>query len=177
MMATGRIASTALIAKSAILLLIQIGVAQTPTRESLPSLIVTPSTSIAFSGPQGGPFSPSPIEYRLSASTGTVSYSIRTPSWLTASSTSGATDTSGVTITFRVNASASSLPPGTHGPGIVFTNVSSGRGSAVRFVRLIVRGPSLSRPADQIERGGGGYLLDGRGGYLLDNRGGRLLAQ
>ena len=38
----------------------------------------------------GGPFSPSLIEYRVSASTGTVSYSIRTPSWLTASSTFGA---------------------------------------------------------------------------------------
>jgi hypothetical protein len=45
-----------------------------------PSLIVTPSTNIAFSGPQGGPFSPTLIEYRISASTGTVSYSIRTPS-------------------------------------------------------------------------------------------------
>jgi hypothetical protein len=177
MMATGRIASTALIAISAILLLIQIGVAQTPTRESLPSLIVTPSTSIAFSGPQGGPFSPSLIEYRLSASMGTVSYSIRTPSWLTASSTSGATDTGGVTITFRVNASASTLPPGTHGPGIVFTNVSSGRGSAIRFARLIVRTPSLLRPAEKTEHGRGGYLLDRRGGYLLDDRGGRLLAQ
>jgi hypothetical protein len=108
---------------------------------------------------------------------GTVSYSIRTPSWLTASSTSGATDTGGVTITFRVNASASTLPPGTHGPGIVFTNVSSGRGSAIRFARLIVRTPSLLRPAEKTERGRGGYLLDGRGGYLLDDRGGRLLAQ
>jgi hypothetical protein len=177
MMATGRIASTTLIATLAILLLTQIGVAQRPAGQSLPSLTVTPSTSFAFSGPQGGPFSPSVIEYRISASTGTVSYSIRTPSWLTASSTSGATDTSGVTITFRLNASASTLPPGTHGPGIVFSNVSSGRGSAVRFVRLIIRGPSLSRPADQIERGPGGHLLDGRGGYLLDDRGGRLLAQ
>jgi hypothetical protein len=176
-MATGRIASTTLITTLAILLLTQIGVAQRPAGQSLPSLTVTPSTSFAFSGPQGGPFSPSVIEYRISASTGTVSYSIKAPSWLTASSTSGATDTSGVTITFRLNASASTLPPGTHGPGIVFSNVSSGRGSAVRFVRLIIRGPSLSRPADQIERGPGGHLLDGRGGYLLDDRGGRLLAQ
>jgi hypothetical protein len=177
MMATGRIASTALIAISAILLLTQVGVAQRPAGQSLPSLVVTPSTSIAISGPQGGPFSPSLIEYRISASTGTVSYSIRTPSWLTASSTSGDTDTSGVTITFRVNASASTLRPGTHGPGIVFANVSSGRGSTIRFARLIVRGPSFPRPADQVERGRGGYLLDGRGGYLLDDRGNRLLAQ
>jgi hypothetical protein len=103
----------------------QIGVAQTPVRESLSSLIVTPSSSIAFFGFQGGPFSRSQVEYRLSASMGTVSYSIKAPSWLTAGSTSGATDTSGVTIRFSVNASASTLPPGTHRPGIVFTNVRS----------------------------------------------------
>src|SRR5262249_23257783 len=92
-----------------------------------------------------------------------------------ASSTSGATDTSGVTTTFSVNASASTLPPGTHGPGIVFTNLSSGRGNTVRFARPIVRRPPPSRPADQIERRGGGYLLDGGGGYLLDDRGRRYL--
>ena len=168
MMATGRIASTAI---PAILLSTQIGVAQTPARESLPSLIVTPSSSIAFFGFQGGPFSPSQVEYRLSAWMGTVSYSIKAPSWLTASSTSGAIDTSGVTIRFSVNASTSTLPPGTHGPGIVFTNLSSGRGNTVRFARLIVRRPPLSRPTDQTERGPGGYLLDDRGGYLLDDRG------
>ena len=174
-MPTGRTASTALIATSAILLLTQIGVAQRPAGESLPSLIVTPSTSIGpFSGPKGGPFSPSLIEYRISASTGTVSYSIRTPSWLTASPTQGVTDTSGVTVTLKVNASASALRPGTYGPFIVF---ASGRGSTIRFVRLIVQGPSLPRPADQVERGRGGYLLDGSGGYLLDHRGNRLLAQ
>src|SRR5258705_7870283 len=176
-MPTGRTASTALIAISAILLLTQIGVAQRPVGQSLPSLIVTPSTSIAFSGPPGGPFSPSLIEYRVSASTGTVSYSIRTPSWLTASSTAGAADTKGVTITLTVNASASNLRPGTYGPAVAFTNVSNGRGSATRPARLIVREPSLPRPTGQIERGRGGYLLDSHGGYLLDDRGGRLLGQ
>src|SRR5438105_8214599 len=50
------------------------------------TLLVTPLTAMAVSGPQGGPFSPSLFEYRISASTGTVGYSIRTPSWLTASS-------------------------------------------------------------------------------------------
>ena len=61
-----------------------------------------------------------------------------------ASSTSGAIDTSGVTIRFSVNASTSTLPPGTHGPGIVFTNLSSGRGNTIRFARLIIRRPPLS---------------------------------
>ena len=178
MTATGHIASITLLAIPAILLSMLVTAAQRrPAGQSAPSLIVTPSTSIAFSGPRGGPFAPSLVEYRVSASTDTVNYSIRTPSWLTASSISGATHPTGVTITLTVNASASTLPPGTYGPGIVFTNVSSGRGSAIRFARLIVQGSSLPRPTGQIAPGRGGYLLANSGGYLLDDRGRRLLAE
>jgi len=176
-MATRRLASIVLLCIPVMLLSTEIAASQEPTGPSPPTLIVTPSTSIAFSGPPGGPFSPSLIEYRVSASTGTVSYSIRTPSWLTARSTAGATDAKGVTITLTVNASASSLPPGTYGPAVAFTNVSNGHGSATRPARLIVQGPSLPRPTGQIERGRGDYLLDDHGGYLLDDRGGRLLGQ
>lgn len=175
--ATARLASIALLSIAAMLLSPPTAVAQKPTGQSPPTLIVTSSSSIAFSGPPGGPFSPSAMEYRLSASTGTVSYSIRTPSWLTVSPTAGATDTKGVTITLTVNASASRLSPGTYGPGVAFTNVSNGRGSITRPAKLIVRGPALHAPTGQIERGRGGYLLDGHGGYLLDDRGGRLQAQ
>ena len=175
--ATRRLASIVLLCISVMLLSIEIAAAQKPTGQSPPTLIVTPSTSIAISGPPGGPFSPSLLEYRVSASSGTVSYSIRTPSWLTASSTAGATDTKGVIITLTINASASNLRPGTYGPAVAFTNASNGRGSATRPARLIVRGPSLPPPTGQIERGRGDYLLDDHGGYLLDDRGGRLLGQ
>ena len=169
--------SIVLLCIPAMLLSTEIAAAQKPTGQSPPTLIVTPSTSIAVSGPPGGPFSPSLIEYRVTASSGTVSYSIRTPSWLTASSTAGATDTKGVIITLTVNASASNLRPGTYGPAVAFTNVSNGKGSATRAAKLIVRGPSLPRPTGRIERDRGGYLLDDHGGYLLDDRGGRLLRQ
>jgi hypothetical protein len=173
-----QLASITLLGIPAMWLSIQIAAAQKPAGQPPPTLIVTSSQSIAFSGPPGGPFSPSLIEYRLSASTGTVSYSIRTPSWLTASSTVGVTDINGVTITLKVNAAASSLPPGTYGPAVAFTNVSNGRGSATRPARLTVSGASPPRPTGQIERGGGGgFLLDSQGGYLLDDRGGRLLGQ
>ena len=175
-MATHRLPSIVLLCIPAMLFSTDIA-AQKPARQSPPTLIVTPSTSIDFSGPSGGPFSPSHIEYRVSASIGTVSYSIRTPSWLIASSTAGATDTKGVTITLTINASASNLRPGTYGPAVAFTNVSNGHGSATRPARLTVRGPSPPGPRGQIERGRGGYLLDDRGGYLLDDRGGRLLGQ
>ena len=118
-MTTRRVASIVLLCIPATLLSTEIAAEQKPTGQSPPTLIVTPSTSSAFFGPPGGPFSPSLIEYRVSASIGTVSYSIRTPSWLTASSIAGATDTKGVTITLTVNASASNLRPGTYGPAVV----------------------------------------------------------
>src|SRR5437667_2513483 len=161
---TSQVASGTLLALPVTLLLAQISAAQRP---AAPSLIVTPSTSIAVSGPRGGPFSPSTIEYRVSASTGTVRYSIRTPSWLTASSTFGVTDTSGVTITLTVNASASSLPPGAYGPGVAFTNVSNGQGSATRPAKLIIQAQSSPRLTPQIAPDRGGDLLDSQGGYLL----------
>ena len=83
----------------ATLLLTPAGAEEKPGTPSQPSLIVTPASSVAFSGPRGGPFSPERFEFRVSSTTGTVNYSIRTPSWLTASPTFGTTDTRGVTIT------------------------------------------------------------------------------
>jgi hypothetical protein len=162
----------------ATLLLTPAGAEEKPARPSQPSLIVTPGSSVAFSGSRGGPFSPARFEFRVSSTTGTVSYSIRTPSWLTASPTFGTTDTRGVTITLTVNANASRLSPGAYGPGVAFTNVSNGQGSTTRPARLVIQGSSPPPAAGQIAPSrGGGFLLDDRGGYLLDDRGGRLLAQ
>src|SRR5262249_33806180 len=119
----------------------------------------------------------------------------RTPSWLTASSTLGLTDTTGVTVTLTVNAGASSLPPGAYGPGVAFTNVSNGQGSVTRPARLIIQAqssprpapqiapaqpsprPPSPRPAPQIAPDRGGFLLDSRGGHLLDEQDNRLVAQ
>jgi hypothetical protein len=174
----GRIVSIALLATSAMLMLIEIGAAQRPAGQSPPSLVVTPASSLTFSGPRGGPFSPARLEFRVSSTTGIVNYSIRTPSWLTASPTFGTTDTRGVTITLTVNANALRLSPGAYGPAVAFTNVSNGQGSTTRPAKLIIQGSSPSPATGQIAPGrSGGFLLDDRGGYLLDDRGGRLLAQ
>jgi hypothetical protein len=87
-------------------------------------LIVTPSTNIVASGPQGGPFSPSTFNYKLTASHPT-SYSItNVPNWLTASSTSGRTPKSGTTITFTINSSANGLKSGTYTGNINFNQTS-----------------------------------------------------
>jgi len=171
-------ASFTFLGRFATLLLTPAGAEEKPGRPSQPSLIVTPASSMAFSGPRGGPFSPARFEFRVSSTTGTVGYSIRTPSWLTASPTFGTTDARGVTITLTVNANASRLAPGAYGPGVAFTNVSNGQGSTTRPAKLIIQGSSPPPATGQTAPSrGGGFLLDDRGGYLLDDRGGRLLAQ
>ena len=175
MMATG--ASVTFLGISAMLLLTPADAEEKPAKPSQPSLIVTPPSSVTFSGPPGGPFSPSLFEFQVSSTTGTVRYSIRTPSWLTASSTFGTTDTRGVTITLTVNENASRLLPGGYGPVVAFTNVSNGQGSTTRSAKLIVQAPSSAGATGKVAPKGGGYLLDDRGKYLLDDRGGRLLAQ
>src|SRR5262249_38928939 len=152
----------------ATLLLTPADAEEKPGRLSQPSLIVTPASSMAFSGPRGGPFSPARFEFRVSSTTGIVNYSIRTPSWLTASSTFGTTDTRGVTITLTVTANASRLSPGAYGPGVAFTNVSNGQGSTTRPAKLIIQGSSPPPATGQIAPNRGGFLLDDRGGYLLD---------
>ena len=175
-------------------LLTAVAAAQKPVTPPAPTLVVTPLTSIAVAGPPGGPFSPSSFQYSVSATSGAVSYSIRTPSWLTASASSGTAGTSGVTITLTVNATAARLSPGRYGPGIAFTNVTNGQGSTTIGATLIVGAESLpaaspkptpapppSRPPPpspkQPRENRDGYLLDHQGGYLLDDQGRRLMGR
>jgi photosystem II stability/assembly factor-like uncharacterized protein len=128
-----------------------------------PALVVTPAANIVSSGTQGGPFSPSSFQYQLSATVGTLSYSISgLPSWLTASSTSGTVGTSGATVTFTVNASANSLTAGTYGPTtITFTNATNGQGNTTRTATLTVNVPPPS---------GGSCTLASQLGDLDGNR-------
>ena len=173
------------LAATAILLLTPVAAITNPVNQPRPSLIVTPLTGIAVSGPKGGPFSPSSFQYRVSASTGTVRYSVSAPSWLTVSSSVGVTDVSGITITLTVSSTASQLAPGKYGPSVAFTNVTNGHGSASKSATLIIQAPSdPPAPATRIIRAplaeppaSKGLLLDGRGGYLMDDRNGRLLRQ
>jgi hypothetical protein len=102
-------------------------------------LTVTPTSKIAATGIQGGPFSPLSFSYTLAASTGSVSYSITNiPKWLTASSTSGTVTTSGTTVTFTVNAFAATRTPGKYERSIDFNNTTNKRGNAARNAILTV---------------------------------------
>jgi hypothetical protein len=103
-----------------------------------PALQVTPATGKTASGIHGGPFSPSSFTYALSATFGSVKYSITTPSWLTASSGSGTVTTTAKTITFTVNSSARSLGPSTYTNNIDFNNTSNNQGNTTRVATLVV---------------------------------------
>jgi hypothetical protein len=128
-----------------------------------PSLQVTPYTNIAASGTQGGPFSPLSFHYTLSATSGSVNYSIITPSWLTASPESGTVTTSGKTITFTVNSSAHGLNPDTYVNSINFYNTTNNQGNTTRLATLTVAPKQYaitvraSPSADGTVSGGGAF--------------------
>jgi len=111
-----------------------------------PVLQVTPATNIAASGPPGGPFSPSSFSYALSATSGSVNYSITAPSWLTASSTSGTVTTSSTTITFTINSSTDKLLPNTYVNSIIFNSTTNSQTSTTRVATLTVTGNSGNPP-------------------------------
>jgi Divergent InlB B-repeat domain len=114
---------------------------------STPTLQIAASSGIVASGTQGGPFSPSTFSYTLSATSGSVNYSISgVPIWLTASATSGTVSTTGTPVTFTINANANSLAAGTYSGTITFTNTVTGQGTQTRSASLTVNpstGPAL----------------------------------
>ena len=119
------------------------------TVNTAPALQISPATAISASGKQGGPFSPSSFQYQLSASTGSVGYSISgLPPWLTASSTTGTVTTSATTVSFTVNSNANSLPVGTQNATISFANTTYSQGNQTINAALNVnsaRGSQASR--------------------------------
>jgi hypothetical protein len=112
------------------------------------TLQVSPATNVSSSGNQGGPFSPSSFSYQLSATTGSIDYSISgLPSWLTASSTSGTVTASGTTVTIAVNTNARSLVQNAYNGTVTFTNSTNNQGSTTRTAQLTVnaQGPPATR--------------------------------
>jgi len=108
-------------------------------RAPQPSLIVTPAERVTFSGPEGDPFYPSFVQYQVSATTGTIRYTINVPAWLSVGLNSGTAEATGRTVTVLVNRDAAQrLRPGNYTAGVAFTNVTNGKGSTVRPATLIV---------------------------------------
>jgi uncharacterized repeat protein (TIGR01451 family) len=109
------------------------------TLSSAPSLVVSPFTGMSVSADVGGPFAPASFQYQISASSGSVAFTIAgIPTWLDASLTSGTATTTPVTVTFTVNASANSLAAGLYSSDVAFTNTTNGIGNTVRKASLLV---------------------------------------
>jgi hypothetical protein len=131
-----------------------------------PALQVTPATGNTVSGTHGGPFTPSSFTYKLSSTFGSVSYSITTPSWLTASSKSGTVTTTAKTITFAVNSKARSLGPSTYTDNVNFNNTTNNQGNTTRVATLIVNPKQYSlavraSPTGDGTASGGGTFAEG----------------
>ena len=119
----------------------------TQTVNATLSLQVTPATDMASLGNQGGPFLPSSFQYQLSATSGSVNYSISgLPTWLDVSSASGTVTTAPMAITFTVNSSANSLVIGTYSATISFANTSNGQGNQTRNAALQVNYGDVGSP-------------------------------
>src|SRR5262249_42281067 len=118
--------------------------AQTAPR---PSLTVTPPSSVNISGPEGGPFSPSSIQYRLSASTGTIKFAITVPFWLRADPRIGTVGIDSVTITLSLNPRASKFASQAYEAPVTFINVTNGQGTTRRTVKLTIEPAPTPTPA------------------------------
>ena len=97
------------------------------------------------------------------SSSGSVPYSIITPSWLTASPASG-TVTTKQTVTFKINSSADTLAPSTYSDSIVSSHTSStqaiGRAPTLQSVnaKLFKITVKASPAADGTVNGGGTFV-------------------
>jgi hypothetical protein len=101
-------------------------------------LLVIPGTGIVSLGPHGGPFAPSSLSFALRTTSGSVGYSITTPTWLTATPRSGTLTATAKTITVKFNSGAHKLSVGSYFSTINFDNTTNGQGSTSRAATLIV---------------------------------------
>ncbi len=93
------------------------------------TLVITPASGFAASGPVGGPFGVTTQTFSLTnQGTVSVNWSVNsTASWLTASPASGALAAGGqTTVMAGLNSAAYSLAVGTYSANVWFTNLTSG---------------------------------------------------
>ncbi len=148
------------------------------------SLSVAPVSGLSSTGPQGGPFAPSSLDYTLQ-NTGLTSIdwtTSKTQPWTTLSATSG-TLAAGATamVTVSINAAADTLTAGTYDDTVSFTNTTNGSGDTTRAVALTVTPPPgvlTVTPAEGLASTGpaGGPFTPSSRAYTLENTGGSSLS-
>lgn len=107
------------------------------------ALTVASGSGLASSGLQGGPFSPSSIQYTLENTGGeSLNWTVsKTKSWVTVSNTSGSLAAgASTTVTVSINADAATLSPGSYADTVTFTNTTNNVGNTTRAVVLNVAG-------------------------------------
>jgi len=104
---------------------------------------VTPSTTFAASGMQGGPFTPSSQTYTLTNTGGVgLAYEVTSlPSWLSASTSSGQLFPGTTTVTLSINSTANSLAPGVYTDSILIRDCFNGGSTYSRSVTVTVEPP------------------------------------
>lgn len=142
-------------------------------------LEVTPSDGLASSGYQGGPFSPSQVQYTLRNTGGaallwTAAHN-QSVVWLGLSAASGMLNPGASTVvTAWISPDANNLPGGTYTDTITFTNATDGAGSTTRPVQLVISDGRLQvSPASGFSPGGstGGTFAPASQDYTLSNPG------
>jgi hypothetical protein len=146
------------------------------------SLYVTPASSSFEPAFEGGPFSPSSINFQISASADKVPYSVsNVPAWLTASTTFGKATRSPRFLSFAINDEANRLKPGTYTATVVF-GTTGGQLPQARNITLRVRESSTLdvSPANgfNIEGDTGGPFAPSSASYQISSSsGGKLRYQ
>lgn len=111
------------------------------------TLKVSPVTDFAFTGPAGGPFTPTNVFYVLSnTGSNSLTYSTTINSNLSLSSgaASGSIAAGAFTILgFTVSATGLGQPIGTYVANLIFTNITNGRGTTTRAGQLVVTDPGI----------------------------------
>jgi hypothetical protein len=141
-------------------------------------LNVSPASDFTSSGPQGGPFTPSSMNYTLQNTGGHwLSWSAsKASTWITLSPNSGSIPPGGAsTMTVSFNANANTLGQGGHTDTININNTISGNGNTTRGVSLDVGLPGVMSvtPANNLVSSGtqGGPFSPTQQVYTIENVG------
>ena len=104
-------------------------------------LSVSPQTGFSATGPVGGPFSTSSVDFALSdVGTNPVSWvAVPTVVWLNVSQTNNTLSPTGLpeTVTVSLGSKAAALPAGIYAGAVQFTNLNSGTAQTRQFTLLI----------------------------------------
>jgi uncharacterized repeat protein (TIGR03803 family) len=119
------------------------------------SLQILPGTNLIASGPAGGPFSPSALNYSLTnSSAGALDWRLANAApWLDASVRSGTLSPGApaTTVTLSLNSVAYSLGSGVYPANVWFTNLNDGAAQSRMFTLAVYTVPVIiTEPASQI---------------------------